>query len=70
MRFLDGKRFGAGEGNRTLMAGLEDQDSTIELHPRPFLFISHQLWFVNIFLGAIDEYLIGQRKIQASIMCG
>ena len=52
------------------MAGLEDQDSTIELHPRPFLFISHQLWFVNIFLGAIDEYLIGQRKIQASIMCG
>ncbi len=26
--------FGAGEGNRTLMASLEGWSSTIELHPR------------------------------------
>ena len=26
--------FGAGEGDRTLTAGLEGQNSTIELHPR------------------------------------
>ena len=27
-------KFGAGEGDRTLTAGLEGQNSTIELHPQ------------------------------------
>ncbi len=29
------KEDGAGEGNRTLVASLEDWSSTIELHPQP-----------------------------------
>ena len=29
-------KFGAGEGDRTLTAGLEGRNSTIELHPHKF----------------------------------
>ncbi len=32
---------GAGEGDRTLTAGLEGQNSTIELHPQFFL-VTHR----------------------------
>jgi hypothetical protein len=37
-----GKNFGAGEGNRTLVASLEGWSSTIELHPLRVLVVERE----------------------------